>query len=758
MQLTDHIISLDDRIWVTTKYLEYLGLSLNTIKSGYKRYRSGRGQSWEPNLTEKLNNCTLIAYDSIPPEQSSLYGIPTIEEITSHLAIDEAEELEITQKSIPELWKPFYKVEDSIWFQTKYNVNGNRANGRDRAKELAIGCAILRMLNTYSTKSKIQKYTGFACKSDLYEAVYAYAKSYGEGGLYEIPTTYRWLRPKVKGWAEADKHNEDPRLVFNLERHLENDHALKFTSEHQAAFMMYYLNPIGDKKLGQKLPLLSCHRHYVNNMLHEFGIAEEECVDIGAIRAHFNKTRERKNLVRKARHGTTYFDSYVMPYIIGKSPEYSFSLVAGDGWMPGRTVITRRKIWNESKKDYVIQTRKRGINVWIWYDWKSKAILAHYLSPTETGEGIRKSFRDILSFWGIVPGSVMIDKKWTQQSDIQRLFEKADVHIESKKPYRPQGSIAERNNKEVNKYFREEDPFWVNMDRNTHTPEFRHNEDWVRNAAPVEEEEFLKTLHRIIHRYNNTPLKSLDGQTPLEVLQENINPLCRKVDPLESNFIFGDRRGPIKVSAYNFDIQIATKTYRYAIGFEIKNGKVDNNNDHIRFDRTVRPSERVLVYFDEKHMDTVDIYSYIDEDDPTTHRYMMTAVNQDLIRVNRSSFEQNPGQRKALQDRRLKIAKDHYDQQLREIAENAKNWGLLEEMEDESGDVRYDVTTLYQNGQAAEKERAANEVNTAYDTYHMDREYEEMVIVKDAPKPKQSVSSEEKRRLLEQQMKKLNEE
>lgn len=755
MQIADHIVFIDNRLWITVKCLEHFGFVLNTIKKGYKRYRSGKGSSWEPHTSEKLNGNTIIAYDSIPEDQARQVKLPSADKLITEITTSERTDEIDTIKSIADLCKPHYQPEDALWFQSRYNVNAN-ANGRDRAKELALGCAILRLLNRYNTKAEIKEYTGFQTKSELYDAVGTWVSTYGDHGLYQMPSTYRNLRPKVREWAEADKHGDDPRLIFNLERYTENDHALKFTKEHQTTFMMYYLNPLGNKALGQKWPLLTCHQKYMSTMKYEFGLAEKECVDIGAIRAHFNKTRERKQLVNLARHGTTWFDSHVMPYIVGRQPDYSMSLIAGDGWMPGRTVITRRKVWSETKKAYVIRTRQRAVNVWIWYDWKSKAILSHYMSETETSEGIRKSFRDILSFWGVVPGSVMIDKKWMQQGDIQRLFDKAGVTIESKKPYRPEGSIAERNNKEVNKYFREEDPFWVNMDRNTHTPEFRHNENWVRNSDPVEEQEFLDTLHRIIERYNTTPLKSLNGKTPLEVLQENIHPLCRKVDPLEANFIFGDRRGPLQIRQHNFDIQIATKKYSYSIGFELKKGKVINNDDHIRFDRSVRPSEKVLIYFDEKHMDTVDVYSYTDLDDPSTHRYMMTAVNQELISVNRSSWEEHPDHRKALQDERIKRMEANYQAKLRELAEDAQEWGLIDEMEDADGNVEYDVTPLQKAGQQAEKERAQNEVSTAYKKYFSEREEDELVGAVTVPttKSESKLSAKDKIRLMEERLEK----
>lgn len=717
MQLSENAIIEQRTLLVTPDLVENYGISANSIKSGMMRFRQGKTDRWANDQDRKLGKKSLIEFDSI--DWTLAINPPNKEQLLSELTTLHKQEQLLQAKSIPDIWAPFYQALDERYFQSKYNVNSGRANGRNRARELAIGCAIFRMLNTYSTKAKIQAHTGFQSKADLYDAVFEYIKNYDEGGLYEMPSSYRRFKPKFNDFREALKSKDtDPRDTLPSERH-GNQIGVKFTHEHRTVFMEVYLDPAKPDKLHAFLD-------YKSVMQTLYNYSEEQIIGYTRFK-QITLEKGMKILAAKCRHGGPYYECFVRPFVIRKPPIYSMSLVAGDGWMPGRTVRYERMVLNE-KKIRVRKVFNRAMTVWCWFDWKSKAILNHYIIPNENSEAIRKSFRDILNLHGGCPLSVMLDKSWTKQKDVAAMFETAGVMIQDKRAYNPKSMIAERNFKETNKHHRNVDPYWVDITNNT--VEFKHNEEWVRDATPVDEADFREMILRVIERHNHTPLASLDGKTPWQVLEENKNPEMKQFDPLELTYIFGGMRNP-KVRNYRFEIDIASRKYEYYIREE----------DLFTYNKHARKDDKVVAYYDELNMDQVYLYAYDTAEDKSTHRFICAAYDTEEIAINASRYEEELDSKFAAQQSRGAALDQWIDETMAEHKEEMEAIGLSHE-------------TVMQASQARFKEAHSNAISQAYRRHVNQRDESEGYPVKAPDKKEPVVSEKEKRKLLEQRMNK----
>lgn len=716
MQISQNATLIDSRLWVTPQFCTHHGVSLKTVESGMSRFRSGLISKWENYKTQKLGVKSLTSFDSVDWNTITLTP-PDKDSIINELTILTRQEEESQKQSIQDIWKPFYQPLDAKFYQDKYNVNSGRANGRDRAKELAICCAILRMLNTYSTKAKIHRHTGFQSKKELQEAIFQYISNFNEGGLYGLPSSYRNFQPKFKKFIEALSTEVDERETL-LNGHYGNEIGVKFDESHRTVLIeVYCKNPWKNDKL-------FCYQDYKSIMISELGYSEEALVSYSRFK---QKTQERdiELLAAKCRMGKSYYETFVRPFVIRKAPQYSMSLVAGDGWMPGRTVRQEiRKVQHDGtiKKEI----RNRAMNVWFWFDWKSSAIVSHHITASENSEAIRKSFRNIIGFMGVCPRSVMLDKGWANQSDIEEMFETSDVYVQPKRSYNPQGSIAERNNKEANKHHRNIDPFWVDITNNT--VQFKHNEDWVRQAKPLEEADFRAMVYEIIERHNHTPRKSLNGQTPWQVLQENINPDCKAFDPLELTYIFGSTRNP-RVRNYQFSIDIATKNYRYIIPAA----------EELTFNRMNPRKDKVVVYFDEMHMDTVDVYTYDVLEDKATHRFICTAVDANEDAINAARIEEPLGEKFANQRERGEVLDKWIEDELEQHEEDMSEMGL-------------DHAAVQNASQERFKEAHSNAIALQYRNFHQEREEAEGHRVTNSEKLNKPWTEKEKLAALEEEV------
>lgn len=699
MILTENIVLKGSHLYVTPDFVCEYGVTYDFVKKSMNYYRTGKISKWANNPNNKLGRKRLIDFDSIdfrnlkPFKQPNAPAIPIKSQLLEYLKEEEREKRasqnDLLALSVENSWEKFYNPSDKKYYQDKYNVNSGRANGRDRAKDLATCMAILRMLNEYSTIQKIKHHTGFSRKGDLLDAVFNYIKS---NDLYGLATSYRNFNPKFNEYKEALKDKSKDERDVLVHGNQGNRIGVKFDHYHKIIFLEIYLDP-------KKPDILECWYNYKENMKVQFGLAEESCISYSRFK-QICQEKEIKVLAAKCRDGGPYYEVFIRPFIIGKPPRNSMSLVAGDGWVPGRRVKYNKVTYDEKGREIV--TPKIGVmNVWIWYDWKSSAILSHSTTPNEHSEAIRKSFRNIMGLHGKCPRSVMVDKKWMKQKETKEMFELAGVYLQPKRGYNPKSNIAERNNKEANKHHRNLDDFWVDVTNNT--VGFKHNEEWVRKAKPMEEADFRAMVYKIIERHNHSPRPSLKGKTPWEVYEENISSECKEFDPLELTYIFGATSKPTTVRNYSVKFQVASKKHHYIIP---KQDMIAYNSRNVRKDK-------VIVYYDELHMDTVDIYEF-DPNDPenkSKHIYICTCTNADDIAINRATVEEEL---------------DHKFSDQQERGTELDNWitETLAQHESDMESLDIDPISVQQVSQDRYKEIHENRISKVYRDFHQEREME----------------------------------
>lgn len=606
------------------------GVSLETIKSGLKRNRAGH-QTWKHVAFPDDKRVKLIFYDSLP--EATKVKLPPAAEL---LAIIKAEHTDRKDKErqgselfLPDLIEKHYETID-------YHYYLNYLSNKVKASDLMQGAGILRFLASYKSKSDTSK-IGFPSKSDLRAAVLDYIINSAEERkrhLYGFKVTNSAiLQQKELNWRKAyeqafEHHSNEPKHVIEqrakeaqlntlLHNNRGNNNALVFDKEHQAIVLELYLR-------ANKLDMFRTWLDYQQICKQTLGM---QACTYSTIKKYLSSDRIRA-LAAERRHGQQYAEVTYRPYHHRRRPDYSFSLVAGDGWFPGRSVLVN---FNDRRTGKPVK-RSQTCAVWLWYDWKSEAIVGFDIAPSETGELIRQSFRQILTIHNdVCPASVMLDRSWTEREDIQQLFRAAGVAIQDKRAYNPKSNIAERFNKELNKLHRQVDEQWASMTNNT--PNFKHNPDNLKGAKSMDEADFRAMIRDLINIYNNTPLNKYDGRTRLEMLAAGMPENPHKIDALDRVRIFG-RSTVVTIRNGAFNVTIATRKYEYEVP-----------EWHKLVGKTARHN-KVRVCFDEAYMETVDIYRFEDENDDSRDTYLTTC--KQILRYNPAQVEQTEKDRQIL--------------------------------------------------------------------------------------------------------------
>lgn len=658
------------------EYQEILsfGVPEDTIKQGLSRSKRTTGSSWCSIADPEDGRKRLIRYSSIPATTIKKYDIPAesvfVEEIKGQ---QKKEKAEVVAK-LPSVWANWFDGSDEKWFQDNYNVNYDPGKG-NRARQLASVAAICRMVQACKYKADVQRITGLETKEEVYKAI---AEHSSKLDLYGLPNNLRKIKEKISAFIKAEKEGKDGRETL-VSKKFGNNNALVANEVHQMIIKAVYLQP-------HKPDLHESWTQYSHIVSEKYGntpIKESRFKQLC-------NTSEMKLLASKSRNGSQYYETVIRPFHIHVAPQHSLSLISGDGWMPGTSV---KHLFNGKK---VVS----GMNVWYWFDWKSGAIISWRISHAEDGHSIRQSFRDILHLHGgHCPISAMLDKKWEKQQDIRRMFEKAGVDVQAKRAYNPKSNKIERQNKEVNKMHRLFDEHWVNM-----TPgrsmQNRHNEEHLRGAKPMEYEEFADMVLTIFNTLNNTPGK--DGKTPLEKLQASINPACKQFDPLQLTWIFGTRHpNPITVRNGLVKFQIGNKKYEYVLPAAAMKDFIS---------RDVKYS-KVMVYYDERHMETVDLYEYQDEKDEAFDRYLCTAESSEEYRYNSAQVEMTDEDWK----------KFHKNQERGKAVDELMQ-ELITEQEDKMETYDLDRASVHAVSQERFKQANASALGKIFSTYYQDQE------------------------------------
>ena len=654
-------VRTDEAVYMSSDYLVSLGINDQTMRSFVSKYTKGVINTW---ANVRINGKRYVDYDTIdwpnvkPFKQGRSWP-------DKHVLIAEVERerQELREQAtrrmtlaLPTLWAPYYSPDDERWYREQMRVNEGRGGAHPRSEDMATGMAILRWLYANDTVAAIRATTSGAIQSkrELQAAVVDYLKQMSPA-IYRMPQSYDNLRKLCGKYKVALKDQQDPREVL-LHGNTGNDSAKKLDERQELIMQELYLQP-------NKPDMMRCWLDYVNHFIMKYNMSEDDLIGYSRFKQYFS-TPQMQLIGTAVRDGSAFYEAIFRPFVLGKMPQYSMSLLSGDGWEPGRSVTFR---WY-NKKENKWQMRTGTMNVWYWYDWKSKYIASHRIAGFENSEQIRASFRDIIALYdGRVPRSVMMDSKWWKNPAIKRMMEKAGVFKENKRAYSPKTNAIERNNKEMNKLHRQLDEHWVNMTGNTQR--FKHNEDHIRGVQPLTEEEFDNMVMQLIHLHNNTRYKSLGGKTPREVFYDSINPDCRVIDPLEQTWLFGDHT-ITTVRNFTVKVEIATRKYLFVIPNESK----------LKLIKEVGKDWRVKVYYDERHMDTVEVYAFSDKDSEHTDRHICTAINAEDVRVSRSSVEGNDdpdhGRKLGYQQRGVEMVDDYIQDFMAEREELASRIDL----------------------------------------------------------------------------------
>ena len=730
MIITDYIDYRSGQLWVTESFLaEELPcapwqISINTIRNGTRKYRKHQSSDrWENHPHIKLQRQVLINFDTIDfeeirPFKGTNLDIPDKATLINLWQSAKQADREAAQvgliDDLDERWMAYYQGPDERYYQSKFGVN--RAKGDTRANHLAQSVAILRLLAS-------GELCGFSNKKDLQTAIAQRVKElelYGKG-----LNSYDRVRKTLTAYRKSLKDSDQDERDVVVSGHYGNEKAQKFDDLHRTVMLRYYLGLVHQ----QKPDKWAAWRDYYNFMITEGGCAPHETIKYARFK-QITLEKSIEDMAAAIRHGGAAYEAFIRPFVLRQEMLYSNTLVAGDGWEPGHSAKFR---WFDPKKKRWIN-RTGTMNVWLWYDWKSKAILSHNIAGFENSHQIRMSFRDIIGLHGSCPRAVMVDKKWQDQSDTSRMFEKAGLFIAGKKAHSPWTSIAERNNKEMNKLHRYLDEFWVNMTQN-HSLQSQHNEEKIRGGKSkffeekqesgkhLEEAELRALVLKIIERYNHTPVKSLGGRTPMEVYEASKDPKCTKPDPLDLMWMFGETT-VAKTHNYNVKIKIASVEHTFLI-----------RPEDINTYRKASPKHnRVRIYYDERHLESVDLYSYTDKEDQAGDAYICSAINSDRVRVDPINLDDAEGH-----DAKLGWQKkrgDTVDQLIKDELQ------YMDEIDETMG---WDTATYMSMSQDQYKAAHSNAVAKKYTSYHQEREaWEGHRVLQESADPVTVMTDDEK--------------
>ena len=318
---------INNALYIQASSIATLGIPLRIVNDGLYKARNG-AKSWSFIVHENDERVKLINYETIPKCTQKRYNLPTKEQLLMQLQTETiGSNQDLKQQLVEEVFAKvlfFFDGHDEFWFQKNYNVNYDNRRG-NRAKQLAICAAMMRFLHDNKRKADIQSVTGLESREELIHALIYHLK---KQDMYGLPHSYDRLRVKYYEWAKAsDTIGDDPRKVL-VSQKFGNDYAQVFDEKHLAVLKEVYLK-------ANKPDMYKCWKDYSTIMTNEYGV---ECVKPSRFRQLCN-TNEMKTLAASCRDGSSYYEVVIRPFHLRKAPQHSLSLVAGDGWMPGHSVL-----------------------------------------------------------------------------------------------------------------------------------------------------------------------------------------------------------------------------------------------------------------------------------------------------------------------------------------------------------------------------------------------------------------------------------
>lgn len=561
---------------------EYLFLSYQFIRNTYG-VPDNTIETWtRRNVGKRIklaNGQTAIAYDTIPQRTKEKYQFASKSDLLllceSNSNVIEKEIQRIAdhlQLNILEKWQSFTSL---------YRGDFDEQHTVDYAK---LHCLLVEVCNLKATKVNLKS---------LFNAV----KILNNSPL--VMKNYSRFTKKISESQEAISKEE-------LHKHIPHGHHTKknrliLDELHQAVIIEFYKDP-------KKLSIKECHTHYQNIVKLEYALEPASYSSVKRFIKNY-----AKNICAEDRHGTKYYKEKVRPFAKRSNVKYSFTLCGADGLQLGRSIIFSDGTQGQA-------------TIWIYFDWKSEAIIGYSISKTETFETIRLGLLDVLKKQqGKCPKELVIDKKWCLSKEVKKLLEdKAGIRLKEKLPYNPKENKAERLIQEFNRIHRTVDSGWASM--TNRSADKVHNPEHIRQTKPISFAELQTMVSDIVNIYNCDPLPKLKGKCRMEVCLENICPEPKIFSELDQVRLFGDNRIET-IRNGCFKIQINSKKYEFEVfNYDLHFDKLNNC--------------KVRVYYDLTDMQTVEAFFMKDELNESEDTYLGTCQN--LKRFNPSKIEQTP--------------------------------------------------------------------------------------------------------------------
>lgn len=495
-------------------YLEYgditdLNISDDTIKRGLIRNREGN-PSWAHIQDPEDGRKVLIVYDSIPSPTLTKYNVPSREVYLYRWQQDRQKEAVVR---IYDWGRGFEKADEKTFFIKE-------GYPREKACDLAFTAAFLRLLAEVKGKKDIQKLnkqlgTDLKDKKELKEVV---LRLLSESTAGIRVTNMRVLERKVKAFKESG-------LSSMLHAGRGNKRALKMTEDVKSVLLSLYMNEDSDVKLNDTQVWAVYQNVYAKDNASQFvnrgtGEVIEDFPSL-SIRSvtKFLETNTTQTLVARHRHGSKYYKDTVRPYILGKSPEYSFSLSSSDGFtMPFWLKHPKKSKWGRA-------------TVYIIFDVHSRAVLGASVGLTETNEVIKHAFLDMVKRTG---NRVPLDN---QLDNFNASFAKSMeglIGVRMCAPYNSQSKYAERCIADLKRVMKAFEGYVGRHSAKTATN--KRNPDKLNPAngdVGYTLAETRELLNQAIDIYNNqVPNVRKGGLTRAEML-ENFNPESKVLEDLQ---------------------------------------------------------------------------------------------------------------------------------------------------------------------------------------------------------------------------------
>lgn len=618
---------------MTWQELTQNGVSDDTIRAGVSDFRRGKSSSWVSMKDPEDKRKCLVQYESIPPRTRG--KLPSAEALllgaqSKQLA---TEQLQAAMAASSNQLQPL--------------ATCLRLELKDRALALAEHTSLTEATQLMRLAAwlrlSVQTQEGYKTREGYLRAVVdAMAPEY-ENGLIYGATISNWqvLDRKAKSYLKAG-------LSSLIDGRNGNQNAVKLSHFHK--LFVYAL-----AQSGQKLD-----DTYIWQLMEEARKTVEwqhlEAVSRSTV-SRWLRQPATEALLARSRYGKAYARTQVEPYHKRSVPNYSLSLICGDGLRLGMPVrvphghaLVPQATWKRRSNAGKHADMLGQLMVYIWFDAATGAIVGYDFDIDEPAALVRKSLRNVLqTTGGAVPKEAIFDRKTFANAGVKQLMEGLGIQYDdSKEPNAPWQNPAERFNKELNKWLRRTEASWVTI--TNHHKDYVHNPDLrVLPGDRLDADQAMTKFSEVVAMYNADVAPGRPSK--LDDCLARMNPACAQLDELNRVCLFGQYR---LVTVHNglLDVTVETRKHSYELA------------DYYDFLKHTS-SKKVWLYFDEADMSEVHVMipDASRPDDAQAATYYATvrpAGTYNISRVERTQEEWSEVARQAARDKkyRMEVATD----------------------------------------------------------------------------------------------------